>query len=153
MHLHKRSLRIWFEDDESCTVFPMTFDIVIVFNLSIFFGSYIEENTALLSPFCISACLVGLTSHLFSIMWWFRPCIHILHPLFITYLHIHKYFFQYLCLPVNMVKPVLDIYLHCCRPLCWVPRAVVKEEVKLADALALIVLIQFFFSFHEKLKM
>ena len=58
----------------------------------LFFGFYIEENTALLSPFCISACLVGLTSHLFSIMWWFRPCIHILHPLFITYLHIHKYF-------------------------------------------------------------
>lgn len=56
-------------------------------------------------------------------------------------------FFQYLCLPVNMVKPVLDIYLHCCRPLCWVPRAVVEEEVKLADALALTVLIQFFSRF------
>ena len=56
-------------------------------------------------------------------------------------------FFQYLCLPVNMVKPVLYIYLHCCRPLCWVPRAVVEEEVKLADALALIVLIQFFSRF------
>ena len=64
--------------------------------------------------------------------------------------HIYIYsqiLFQYLCLPVNMVKPVLDIYLHCCRPLCWVPRAVVEEEVKLADALALTVLIQFFSRF------
>ena len=85
IHLHKRYLMIWFEVDESYTVspkhfhlpifFPITFNIVIVFRY--FLRFYIEANTALLSRLYISACLVGLTSHLFSIMWWFRPCIHI----------------------------------------------------------------------------
>ena len=42
-----------------------------------FLRFYIVENTTLLSRFCIFAWLLGLTSHLFSIMWWFRPCIHI----------------------------------------------------------------------------
>ena len=82
----------------------------------------------------------------------YRRLIHILicsiHDIFQS-VDIHKYFSK-LFLPVNMVKPVLDIYLHCCRFLCWVPRAVVKEEIKLADALALIFFTQkIVFSFHQ----
>ena len=37
--------------------------------------------------------------------------------------------------PVDVVKPVLDVDLHCRRFLCVVPWPVVQEEVKLADAL------------------